>query len=191
MLGRVRRTTRTDVTLALIMAGVVYLAWAGACAIARGAAEVVAQYTRAHELVPTVWAQRLLTTFGDASSLSAVPPVLGPMWMCLSLWLVIRASRQRRIISWAWLAITFQALGAIGVGVWSARAVQQTLAAAGTVDPAGVEAAAADGANTVWFVVAAVAIWLATLTWLVIDRLRFSRLGPSLGDGIRTHTFRR
>lgn len=186
MLGRVRRTTRTDVTLALILAGVVYLAWALACSYAAQAAEMIAIRSFAVTAQPPI-VQRLVDTFSVDSRLSALPAMLGPVWMCLGLWLVIRASRQRRIISWAWLVITCQALAAMGIAAWASRASLTAMAAFNAQPTPG--GSIEQGLPN--YVLIGVLIWLGTLAWLVIDRVRFSRHGPALGDGIRTHTFRR
>lgn len=179
MLGRLRRTTRTDVGLALTMAGFVYLAWVLACYVAKTCARgLAAAYEGAS---PGGLRAAVATLFGRYA---AVFDLLGPVTLCLSLWLVIRASRQRRIISWSWLVISCQAIAAILVAV----------AAAGATAMAFAERAALTGLPPAdWspvIVAIAVLVWVSTLVWLIFERIKLGR-GPTLGDGTRTHMFRR
>ena len=109
MLGRIRRTTRTDVSFALIMAGLVYLAWVLACWSAKETALALGSANDTTDLAAL--AEALAATFGSWTR--GIFDVIGPIVMLWSLYMVIRASRQRRIISWSWLIISCQALAAI------------------------------------------------------------------------------
>ncbi|TFG85525.1 MAG: hypothetical protein E4H18_05370, partial [Hyphomicrobiales bacterium] len=161
MLGRTRRTTRTDVALALVMAGFVYLAWVLACWAAKEAAvglsadSNISGWTFAFVAVFDSWARHIFD-------------ILGPLWMLASLYLVIHASRQRRIISWSWLLSSCQAIVAILIASWAAFAHLGTYTRGG-----GLFARAAD-----WFpavLAIAVLIWFSTLGWLIIQRIYLHR----------------
>lgn len=178
MLGRTKQTTRTDVSLALVMAGFVYLAWVLACwaakeaAVGLGSAESgpLDGWTYAFVAVFDSWARHIFD-------------ILGPVWMLASLYLVIRASRQRRIISWSWLVASTQAIAAILIAAWAAFA---HLTSYGRSE--GLFARAAD-----WFpavLTVAVLMWLGTLTWLIIQRI-YARHPRAIKDGAKTHAYRR
>ncbi|NLF31710.1 MAG: hypothetical protein GX591_12580 [Planctomycetes bacterium] len=176
MLGRTRRTTRTDVALALVMAGFVYLAWVLACWAAKEAAVGLADAPELGRL-----ATAAVTVFNSPARY--IFDILGPIWMLASLYLVIRASRQRRIISWSWLLISCQAIAAILIAAGAAFAHLGTYKRSG-----GLFARAAD-----WFpavLVVAVLIWLATLGWLLYD-YRFGRRPRTIRDTAKTHAYRR
>jgi threonine/homoserine/homoserine lactone efflux protein len=176
MLGRTRRTTRTDVALALVMAGFVYLAWVLACwaakeaAVGLGTDRNIRGWTFAFVAVFDSWARHIFD-------------ILGPLWMLASLYLVIRASRQHRIISWSWLLSTCQAIIAILIAAWAASAHLSTYTRGG-----GLFARAAD-----WFpavLTIAVLIWFGTLAWLIYHHF-YSRRPQAISDGAKTHAYRR
>jgi len=178
MLGRTRRTTRTDVALALVMAGFVYLGWLLACWAAKEAAVGLGamdpgdldSWTFAFVTVFDSWARHIFD-------------IVGPVWMLASLYLVIRASRQRRIISWSWLLSCCQAIIAILIACWAASAHLGTYSRSG-----GLFSRAAD-----WFPAAltiAVLIWLATLAWLIYEHF-WGRRPRAISDGAKTHAYRR
>jgi hypothetical protein len=174
MLGRVRRTTRTDVTLALISAGIVYLAYALSCYVAK-----VSAMTLDGAVTQGRLAAAFRSTFGAGGA--DVFDMVGPLWMVASLWQVIRASRQRRIISWSWLLISGQALAAVLMASWAALSLYQTLPSPAMHGPVS------------WsprLVVLAVVVWVGTLIWLVVDSRRMRR-GPTMGDGVKTMLYRR
>lgn len=179
MLGRLRRTTRTDVGLALTMAGFVYLAWVLACYTAKICARDLANWRGEgdYDGLPSA----LTALFGRYA---AVFDWLGPITLCLSLWLVVRASRQRRIISWSWLVISCQAIAAILIAAFAGGAMH--IARPGRPMPDSSEAV--DWSPAV--VAIAVLIWVSTLVWLIFERVKLTR-GPGLGDGMKTHMFRR
>ena len=179
MLGRVRRTTRTDVGLALSLAGVVYLFWAGSVACARMVTQqllVIAQYER---LGLTGLAAALTGTF---TGWSAAFDAAGLLWLVLTLLLIIGSSRQRLIISWPWGSAICQALVGGLLAIWSAlaaigpRAYGPEVAAPAAVSWTGLSVAA----------VAALLLWVTALVWLVYERARL-RMGPSIHDSFRTH----
>lgn len=164
--------------LALVMAGFVYLAWVLACWAAKEAAVGLAA-GETGELGPLATAA--VTVF--ESPARYIFDILGPIWMLASLYLVIRASRQRRIISWSWLLTTCQAIAAILIAAGAAFAHLGTYNRSG-----GLFARAAD-----WFpvvLVVAVLIWLTTLGWLLYD-YRFGRRPRTIRDTAKTHAYRR
>ena len=168
MLGRVRRTTRTNVTLALAMAGIVYLFWVLACHVGKYCANVLAAHTPA-----TLTGRALSLAFGRWP---AVFDWLGPVWLVLSLYLVIRASRQQRVISWSWLVITSQALAALLIATVSAMAASRQM---DLLKPSG--DTSADW--SVGLVGISVVAWLAALALLIRDRTACSATAPAWPTG--------
>ncbi len=189
MLGRVRRTTRTDVALALILAGLVYLAWALACWSAKRSAAYMDHQAMAsatyRSALPAV-SRGFVKTF--SSWTGGIFDLIGPVWMLLGLYMVIRASRQRRIISWSWLLISCQAVAALLIACWAAVAmVVPTAAVSGSPAPR----APMDWSPAV--IAVAVLIWFGTLVWLILERIRYGRFRSltAIRDGFKTHAYRR
>ncbi len=163
--------------LALVMAGFVYLGWVLACWAAKEAAVGLA----ASDETLGPLATAAVKVF--ESPARYIFDILGPIWMLASLYLVIRASRQRRIISWSWLLTTSQAIAAILIAAGAAFAHLGTYERSG-----GLFARAAD-----WFpvvLVVAVLIWLTTLGWLLYD-YRYGRRPRTIRDTAKTHAYRR
>ena len=189
MLGRVRRTTPTDVSLALVMAGLVYLAWALACWCAKETAAGLSDLGT--DGLPPL-SKAIAYTFGGWER--SIFDVAGPLWMLASLYMIIRASRQRRIISWSWLLISCQAIAAILIGVWTSMGqllLQVHFAQEDHQGGPGTWAIRADWSP--YIIGIAVLIWVGTLIWLVAERVRLRYLlgGPAIRDGVKTHSYRR
>jgi len=107
------------------------------------------------------------------------------------LYMIIRASRQRRVISWSWLLISCQGLAGILIAVWAAFAEQMLFS---RIDSALTDSPARLHADWSPIVIgAAVLIWLGALTWLVAERFRLQRglRWPAIRDGVKTHSYRR
>lgn len=174
MLGRVQRTTRTDVALALTMAGFSYLAYVLACYMAKSCAAGAVNLAAGSTLARTFHA-----TFHSWEA--CFFDFLGPLWMLAGLYMVIRASRQHRIISWSWLLISCQAVAAILIASWAALAARTLTMTA-----------PAEHVNWSPVLVAlATLTWVGTLVWLIVDRARLKHYrGPSLGDGQKTMAYR-
>jgi peptidoglycan biosynthesis protein MviN/MurJ (putative lipid II flippase) len=176
MLGQTRRTTRTDVSLALSAAGFVFLAWVLACWSAKQAAMAIGS---ADTPLPGL-TRGFMATFGGAGRHAF--DIVGPLWMFFSLWRVIRAAHQRRIISWSWLLTGIQAIGAILIASWASLAqAHATLVSAEEIEY-----------MPDWFcavIIVAVAIWLATLYLLVSERSRLKRKSV-LSVSAKTQSFR-
>ncbi len=114
MLGHVRRTTRTDVALALLLAGIAYLVWALSCWSAKHTA-LLLQSREGVASLPAI-TSTFLDTFGSWPRL--IFDLAGPVWMLAGLYMIIRASRQHRIISWSWLLVSCQAIAGLLIAVW-------------------------------------------------------------------------
>ncbi len=185
MLGHSRRTTRTDVALALTLAGLVYLAWVLAVYVAKGAAVQLSALSsgEAGLAVASTLPVRVLRGLFTGTAATGID-IIGPIWLVAGLWLVIRASRQRRIISWSWLVMSLQAIAAILFAVLAGHARGLALAAAPAA-PLALPAVTWSPA----VVTVAVLIWLATLAWL-IHAARLGR-GPVRRDGLKTQLSRR
>jgi hypothetical protein len=181
MLGHVRRTTRTDVALALLMVGITYLAWALSCWMAQKTA-LFLRDSAVPAFQPPLTAA-FLAAFGAWPRL--IFDVLGPVWMLAGLYMVIRASRQHRVISWSWLLASCQGLAALLIAAW-AQTAQWGMTPSGHL-PAGEH----NPAGTILLI--AVAIWVVTLIWLIGEgiRLRGLRVAPAIGDSAKTNAYRK
>ena len=178
MLGQVRRTTRTDVGLALASAGLAYLVWAIVIGVARHVVNELELIRQTHE-----GGFPGLTTALCASVVqgAAVWDMVGVLWLMLNLVLIVGSSRQRWIISWPWLSAMLHALAAALIGCWTALA---------GINPFGVllagEPAAVGWGSYSVALALALLMWVLTLVWLLYERSRLRR-GPTLQDGQRTH----
>ena len=163
------------------MAGFVYLAWAAACYSAKWTAKSLEVTAEVEEVPLSQSATLLVRTFAHWPHI--IFDVAGPVWMLASLYLVIRASRQRRIISWSWLLISCQAITAILIASYAAMACSSCgLLFPGQLDHAD---------WTPGVVGVAVLIWACALIWLVRQRLQYQPREPAIRDGSKTHTYRR
>lgn len=180
MLGRLKRTTRLDVGLALTFAGLSFLVWslvAGASrAIMRGLIHspglALPDLTRAVKI--------FFVDTGFAID------IVGLGWLVLSLALIVLASRQRITISWAWTCALLQsfmaALGAVLVGT-AAYAPYHPPAS----EPQVTTLETISQVSLPLVIGIAVFLWITCVIWLLVDRSRLDRHGPTLTDGIRTH----
>jgi len=102
--------------------------------------------------------------------------------------LVVYGSRQRISISLAWMFAVIQtviaAMGAVFVG-WvvqlpyrTAAVQQQTLLQK------------VSGATPAVGLAVGLLIWAIFLVWLLLERNRYNRHGPTASDGLRSNTYR-
>ena len=188
MLGRSKRTSRTDVGLALAFAGVAYLMWALVAGICRGLMQHLIQSTRNVPVGDDV-VQAIKVFFVDAGF---VIDIVGLLWLAVTLLLVYLASRQKISVSWAWMSVVCQAFVAVFGVLLVAYANHGSLVAAvpppGKGDTAFAKVSSISLGVTVFI---AVVLWSAVLIHLVAEFIRFRhRRGPSLRDGLRTNTMR-
>ena len=186
MLGRLRRTTRLDVGLALAFAGMAYLVWAVVAGISKGVIqEMINSTTVSGRQLPHL-AGMVKVFFVDTGF---VIDLTGLAWLALSLALVVYSSRQRIRVSWAWVSAICQsfvaALGAVLVA-WSACQPH-------------VKPADADRDQTSWEVVSSISlpvsisiallVWVTCLVFLLVELARLKNRGPTLRDGQRTNIY--
>ena len=116
--------------------------------------------------------------------------LVGLAWLTCSLVLVLLSSRQRISVSWAWVSSACQsftaALGAELVG-WAAYAPHM-IPQAGKADPNLLERVSAISLPVM--VPIAVLIWTTFLIWLLVDRARLNRRGPSRNDALRSNVIK-
>jgi hypothetical protein len=188
MLGRIRRTTRTDVGLALSFAGIAYLVWVFVAGVSRDVVQELIKSATVRRLILPDSARWVKVVFVEGGIFI---DVAGLAWLAASLFLVMWSSRQRCSISWAWVSATCQAivaaLGAVLVG-WAAY------------QPHVIRINAAVPGSPTWQkvseislpVIAAIAVvlWSVVLVWLLVERARLNRRGPTLRDGLRTNISR-
>ena len=185
MLGQLRRTTRTDVGLALAFSGLAYLVWALVAGVSRSVIQEMIRSTAAMKELPE--STRVVKAFFVTGGI--VIDAAGLAWLALSLFLVACSSRQRMSISWAWVSAVCQsfvaALGAVLVG-WAAykpHIVPIPAAGAGLLERV-------TALSLPVTVAMAVLVWVTFLVWLLMERARLRRRGPTLTDGLRTNIYR-
>ena len=186
MLGRTRRTSRLDVSLALAFTGIAYLVWALAAGTARNLIQDMILVTNSMgEKVPTITGN-VKIVFVDAG---VAIDLVGLAWLVVSLLLVVFAGRQKFSISWAWVSAICQSF----VAAWGA-----VLVAWAAFLPFGpkVDAAAAPASTTMAKVSGlslpvvlgvAVVLWSLLVLWLLFERSRFFNRGPTVRDSLRTN----
>ena len=188
MLGRVKRTSRLDVGLALAFAGLSYLVWSLVAGISR---DTVTEMIKALSMEPGkihLAAQWLKIVFVDAG---IVIDIAGVVWMAGTLVLVMGASRQRMSISWAWVCAATQiCVAAVGSVLVGAAAQLPYRIPEGVVVPQTIWGQLSRFSLAVALVIGLV-VWVVFLVLLLMERSRVSRLGrgPSLTDGLRTNTY--
>ncbi len=180
MLGQLRRTTRTDVGLALAFVGIAYLAWVLVAGVARTLVADLISFRGAFDPTLPLATRMVRIVFVDAGW---AIDLAGLVWLVVSLVLVVASSRQRFSISWPWLSAVVQtiiaAVGGIAVA-WSVHLPYRQ---------AEVEATAweqVSGISLPVLTVVAVVLWVTCLVMLLVERARLDRHGPTRRDGLRT-----
>lgn len=190
MLGRLRRTTRKDVGLAIAFAGLSYLVWALVAGGSRTLVQTFIYSAKNLEMDLPSLTRAVKVFFVDAGFLI---DLVGLGWLVVSLALVMLSSRQKISISWAWVSAICQsftaALGAVLVGgaVYAPHAVAMV---AGAVDEDPTLFERVSEISLPVMVPIAILIWTTFLVWLLVDRARFNRRGPTLRDGLRSNVFK-
>ncbi len=186
MLGRLRRTTRVDVGLAISFAGVAYLVWA---LVAGASRELV------KEVIKTGWTRDLvLPGFTTAIKIFFVDAgigidIVGLVWLAASLVLVLLGSRQRVSISWAWLSAICQSIvAAVGAVTVAWAAYLPHVVHIDAPDPTAWQQLM--GLSLPVMMAIAVVVWVTFLVWMLVERARLDRHVPTLGDGLRTNIYR-
>ncbi|HUS90385.1 MAG TPA: hypothetical protein VM695_01000 [Phycisphaerae bacterium] len=183
-----RRVSRIDVGLALAFAGIGYLVWAVVAGVSRDVVQELIKSSAVRHFTLHDSAHVLKIIFVEAG---IVIDLVGMAWLAGSLFLVWWSSRQRCSISWAWVSAMGQAiiaaLGAVLVG-WAAY--QPHVVPSDASVPPTATWARVSAMSLPIVVVVAVVLWVVALVWLLIERGRFDRRGPTLRDGLRTNLFR-
>ena len=187
MLGKLRRTSRLDAGLALAFAGIAYLVWALVAGTTRTLIQDMIRTNTLKGLAVPEFTRVVKIFFVDAG---VVIDLAGLVWMAVSLMLVVFSSRQKISISWAWVSAICQsfvaAAGAVLVG-WAAFMPQQVPIAIGVE---GDFFEKVSGFSLPVVLVVALVVWVTFLVWLLVERARLDRRGPTLRDGLRTNIFR-
>jgi len=185
MLGRLRRTTRLDVGLAVTFAGLSYLVWA---LIAGGSRTLVQQfidYAHFTDMSLPSFTRAVKIFFVDTGF---VIDIIGLIWLVGSMVLVLLGSKQKISISWAWVCAICQAfaagLGAVLVGgaVYAPHVLEGEQATTGRTVLAKVSQV-----SLPVLVPVAILIWTVFVVSLLVSRARLNRRGPSLRDGLRSN----
>ena len=180
MLGLVRKTTRTDVGLALASTGLAYLAWVIVTGVARHVVNQLALLAEAREMALPGLASALCGSFVHGA---AVWDLVGVLWLLVSLVLIVGSGRQQWTISWPWFSSILHGLTAALLGAWTSLAAIGPFMA---VVPAPPPAPAVGYGSYSALLALGLVLWVSTLVWMLYMRSRLG-LGPSLLDGQRTH----
>ncbi|MDY6914146.1 MAG: hypothetical protein SVT52_06810 [Planctomycetota bacterium] len=174
--------------MALSFVGVAYLIWALVAGMSRALVQEMIKTTyKTAEALPA-FTHAVKVFFVDTGFLI---DILGVVWLVVSLFLVVFSSRQRISVSWAWVSAVCQssvaAAGAVVVG-WAAYA------------PHVVVLSLSGESQTPWETVSSISLpiivpiallsWVTFLVWLLVDRARLDRRGPTLTDGLRSNVTR-
>lgn len=192
MLGRLRRTSRLDVGLALCFSGVACLIWFLVAGTSRGMVQEMIRCTQGSTAVGQLpaFTRGVKIFFIDAGP---AIDMVGMAWLLTSLLLVVYGSKQRLSISWAWASAISQslvaALGGVLVG-YAMNLPYRMLAAANAQMPS---PTALEQVSRISFPVVlafSILIWVTFLVWLLMDLARYRRRGITLADGLRTNQYR-
>ena len=174
--------------LAISLAGVAYLAWALVAGVSRSLMQEMIQNVGKAALEPST---RLVKVFFVEGGF--VIDLVGLTWLTGSMVLVLLSSRQRIGISWAWFCATLQSVTAALGGAVVAWAVQRPYVAilSHAAGSSHLNAPAQISMISLPIVMsAAVVLWVTFLVWLLVERARLNRFGPTLSDGMRTNIYR-
>jgi hypothetical protein len=187
MLGQVRRTTRTDVGLAISLSGIAYLVWVLVVGVTRYLVDELRALPEGLgpglKIKTPAAANWLLGAFVHGAP---IWDVAGVLWLVLGLVLIVGASRQRWSISWAWLSSICQAMAAALLAVWSGLAARAPYSATLKIRQQLVPSPPFWWTCLSVSVAIALLVWVSVLVWLLYERARLGR-GPSLRDSLRTH----
>ncbi len=181
MLGRMKRTTRLDVGLAIGFTGASFVGWAMVAGISRLMMKNMMRTSGGGEQLPQV--TRVLKIFFVETGF--VIDIVGLLWMAVGLALIYFANRQRLSISWAWASAMVQTIVAGGGALLVSWAVYEPHMIRGEVKEGPL---ARLSTVTLPIVIAlAVLIWVIFVVKMLKERRRTIRRGPSLSDGLRTN----
>ncbi len=181
MLGRLKRTSRLDVGLALSFTGLSFLMWSFVAGVSRN---LMYNLARASDLKLPPLSAAVKWFFADVGF---VIDIVGLAWMVISLVLIFLANRQKISISWGWVSAGIQSLvaavGAMLVG-W-AVSVPFFSVHLNPKDSTLMEIFSMISLPVV--IAVAVLVWIVFVIWMLVERSRLERRGPSLSDSLRTN----
>jgi hypothetical protein len=179
-----------DVGLALAFTGIAYLVWVLVAWATRGLVADMVSFSAAFDpnFPPATRIVRIV--FVDAG---VAIDLVGILWLVVSMFLIIYASRQKFSISWAWMSglcqATVAALGGVLVA-WAVHLPYQPVAARSVPAATIISWEKLSGISLPILAVLAILIWVTFLVLLLVERARVNRRGPSLRDGLRTNIYR-
>jgi hypothetical protein len=192
MLGRVRRTTGTDVGLAIAFAGISYLVWALVIGVGRHVVNEfsLAAYTGKLDMAGFPMAARWL--YNTLMHAAPVFDLVGVLWLILTLALIWGASRQIWSISWAWMSASIGSMVGTLLMIWFALSYMASAPFIfGAKPPAETLPGQLPYPTIGWTpmtvaIAVALVVWTTVLVWLLYEQGRLHR-GPTLRDSLGTH----
>ena len=173
----------------MALGGIAFLVWGLVAGVARRLVQDMIRLfvEQGVALPPATQAVRVM--FVDAGF---VIDLAGLAWLVVTLVLLFYSSRQRITISWAWVSAILQAFVAALGGIFVAWAVHRPYQSAlsGLQPPTPTAFERVSELSLPVIVTIAILIWVWVLIRLLVDRARLNRHGPTLTDGLRTHSYR-
>jgi hypothetical protein len=183
MLGRIKRTTRLDVGLALSFTGIAFLVWSLVAGVSRTQMQKVILDTTDTNIVLPQFTKMVKVFFVDTGF---VIDVAGLSWMVLTLVLAVLASRQKISISWAWMSAICQSFVAtLGAVLVSGACIGIYGSKTSTTDPGTL--AKLSQISLPVIIAVAILIWVIFVSWMLMERGRLRHHGPTLSDGMRSN----
>lgn len=181
MLGRLKRTSRLDVGLALGFTGAAFLMWSVVAGVSRN---LMYNLVRASDLELPPLSAAVKWFFADAGF---IIDIVGLAWMFISLLLIFLANRQKISISWGWITAGIQSLVAVAGAMLVGWAVSVPFFSvhANPMDSTMMEIFSMISLPIV--IIVALLVWILFVVWMLIERRRLERRGPSLSDSLRTN----
>jgi len=174
--------------LALAFSGLAYLAWALVAGSSRHLVQEMIKAAAYHNLKIPEFTQAVKMFFVDTGF---VIDLVGLAWLALALVLVVLSSRQRISISWAWVAAicqVFTAAGGAALVGWAVYA--PNVVPRETIETSQTPFEIVSEISLPVIIAVAVLLWVVCLVWLLVERARLDRRGPTLRDGLRTNIYR-
>ncbi len=174
-----------DVGLAICFTGSAYLVWALVAGVSRAVVQEMIKSTHISSLKLPWLTEVVKVFFVDAGF---VIDIVGLAWLVASMILVVISSYQKISISWSWLSAGLQiSVAALGAVLVSYASYQPHISPASALENAGSPLETVSAISLPIIVPIAVLLWVTCLVWLIVERSRLNRRGPSLRDGLKSN----
>lgn len=174
-----------DVGLAICFTGTAYLVWALVAGVSRAVVQEMIKSTHISSLKLPELTEMVKIFFVDTGF---VIDLVGLAWLVASMILVVLSSYQKISISWAWVSAGLQTcIAAAGAVLVSYASYQPHMSPASALENAETPLESVSAISLPVIVPIAVLLWVTCLIWLIVERSRLNRRGPSLRDGLKSN----